>query len=507
MLFHSIDFIFGFLPVCFLAFVLIRKLVGVRASILWLCAASIFFYGQWSMAHALLLIGSVTVNFVFARSIIALNDRPQFRKTVFLTSIAANLGLLGYMKYSNFFIDNINVVSGAGLDHLSLIVPIGVSFFTFIQIGFLMEVNNRQVKEIRFLDYFMFGSFFSYVTAGPLVLQRDIFPQLKNTEDKIIDPMRIAVAVTIFGIGLFKKLALADAVAPFADVVFDGAAGGAMPSASLAWIGALAYTAQLYFDFSGYSDMALGIGLLFNIKLPFNFNSPLKANSISDFWRRWHMTMTRFFTNYIYAPLAINNTRSALINRHGAIRKFAMCVAIPVIITFLLAGIWHGAGWTFVVFGLIHGFALAINHAWTQMKMPALPQGVGWALTMLVVVVGLVVFRAPDLGTAAVILQAMAIPDLANTGWLVAGEMGDVSYADAIAMITLLFGIILIMPNTQQLFSDQKVSSDPADYEGLERPRWLSWRPSPRWAMSAAVLLAIGLSLATGDTAFIYYQF
>ncbi len=329
MLFHSIDFIFGFLPVCFLAFVLIRKLVGVRASILWLCAASIFFYGQWSMAHALLLIGSVTVNFVFARSIIALNDRPQFRKTVFLTSIAANLGLLGYMKYSNFFIDNINVVSGAGLDHLSLIVPIGVSFFTFIQIGFLMEVNNRQVKEIRFLDYFMFGSFFSYVTAGPLVLQRDIFPQLKNTEDKIIDPMRIAVAVTIFGIGLFKKLALADAVAPFADVVFDGAAGGAMPSASLAWIGALAYTAQLYFDFSGYSDMALGIGLLFNIKLPFNFNSPLKANSISDFWRRWHMTMTRFFTNYIYAPLAINNTRSALINRHGAIRKFAMCVAIP----------------------------------------------------------------------------------------------------------------------------------------------------------------------------------
>lgn len=507
MLFHSIDFIFGFLPACFLAFVLIRKLVGKRASILWLCAASIFFYGQWSLTHAMLLVGSVSANFVFVKAIMALNDRPQFRKLVFWSSIAANLGLLGYLKYSNFFIENINAVSGAGLDHLSLIVPIGVSFFTFIQIGFLMEVNNRQVKEVGFLDYFMFGSFFSYVTAGPLVLQRDILPQLKERQEKLIDPMRIAIAVTIFGIGLFKKLALADAIAPFADVVFDGAAGGALPSASLAWIGAMAYTAQLYFDFSGYSDMALGIGLLFNIKLPFNFNSPLKASSISDFWRRWHMTMTRFFTNYIYAPLAINNTRSALINRHGAIRKFAMCVAIPVIITFLLAGIWHGAGWTFVVFGLIHGFALAINHAWTQAKMPALPQGVGWLLTMLVVVVGLVVFRASDLATAGVILQAMAVPDLSQNGWIVAGEMGEINYADAIAMLTLMFGIILMMPNTQQLFSDQKVSSDPADYEGLERPRWLSWRPSPRWAMSAAVLLAIGLSLATGDTAFIYYQF
>lgn len=507
MLFHSIDFIFGFLPICFVGFVVIQKYWGTRASLFWLAIASIFFYGQWSAAHAVLLIGSVTVNFFLCRLMLATDSRDRLRRQIFFGSIAANLGLLGYLKYMNFFIDNVNAVSGADYTHINVLIPVGVSFFTFIQIGFLVEVYNRQVKQVRFIDYFVFGSFFSYITAGPLVLQRDMIPQFDAKNENPLNATRIAVAVTVFSIGLFKKLALADSIAPYADTVFDGVAGGALPSSSLAWIGALAYTAQLYFDFSGYSDMALGIGLLFNLKLPLNFNSPLKATSITDFWRRWHMTMTRFFTNYLFSPLAVTNTRRALIYKYGPVRRFLATVAVPVIFTFLLAGIWHGAGWTFVVFGLIHGVALAINHAWVRSNAPKLPAGFCWILTMFVVIAGLVVFRAPDLTVATTILQAMALPDLSVLGWLEPAAAGEINYADAIALITLLFAIILTMPNTQQLMHGYEISSDERDEEEAQTGRWVRWKPSPKWALASACILTVGLSLATGDTQFIYYQF
>lgn len=507
MLFHSIEFIFIFLPVCFFAFVLIGKVFGPRASLLCLSIASVIFYGQWSLLHATMLVASVASNFAFCHLILALEKQQTLRRLTFFTAFAANLALLGYLKYSNFFIDNINAVAETNFSFVSVLIPVGVSFFTFIQIGFLVEVYNRQVKQVRFEEYFLFGTFFACITAGPLVMQRDIFPQLKNNHRNVLDPMRIAIAVSIFAIGLFKKLALADAIAPYADTVFNGVADGAIPSATLAWIGALAYTTQLYFDFSGYSDMALAIGLLFNIRLPFNFNSPLKANSITDFWRRWHMTMTRFFTNYIYSPLAITNTRKAIVGKYSPSRRFMATVAVPVIITFLVAGAWHGAGWTFIVFGLIHGIAMAVNHAWTQARMPQLPAGFAWLLTMLVVIVGLVVFRATDLTVALTMLQAMATPNLADSGWIVAGLAENVDYADAIGLITVLIAIIMMFPNIQQMFHEHGISSDSSDDPEMAPSRWLMWCPSPRWALTGALVLAIGLSLATGDTSFIYYQF
>ena len=205
-----------------------------------------------------------------------------------------------------------NLLAGSALPHLDILLPVGISFYTFIQIGFLVEVYNRQVGEIRFGHYLLFGSFFPCVTAGPIVLQKDMLPQLASARRATLDSTRIAVALTVFGIGLFKKLILADNIAPFADGVFDGAAAGVPVGAALAWIGALAYTLQLYFDFSAYSDMALGIGYLFGLELPLNFNSPLKACSLIDFWRRWHMSMTRFFTSYLYPPIAMPLTRRAL---------------------------------------------------------------------------------------------------------------------------------------------------------------------------------------------------
>lgn len=505
MLFHSIKFIFGFLPITFLGFVLLHHAFGRRAALAWLCLASILFYAQWSIAHGLLLTGSIVVNFAFCRAMLAAGERQWLRRALLWSAIGTNLGVLGYLKYVNFLIDNINGLTGSDLTYVQVLVPVGVSFYTFIQIGFLVEVFNRQVRGVALLDYAVFGSFFAYVTAGPLVLQRDLMQQINDRTQQPLDSSRIAVAITVFGIGLFKKMALADSIGPVADTVFAGAAAGAEPSMSLAWVGALAYMLQLYFDFSGYSDMALGIGMLFGLRLPFNFNSPLKATSISDFWRRWHMTMTRFFTSYLYAPLAVANARRAALGRYSPLRRFLATTAVPVFYTFLLAGIWHGAGWTFVVFGVIHGIAMATEHGWRQARMPELPGAVGWLLTMLVVLVGLVVFRAPDLGTAWNILSAMAMGS-GGKNWI-AGNVAGVGYADAVGLITLLLAIALLLPNTQQILYHHAISSDPDDHEGLELSRWLQWQPSLRWAMASATVLIVAIGLATGGTSFLYYQF
>ncbi len=361
MSFYAPEFIFGFLPLCFLGFVAVHRLWGWDAALLWLAGASLVFYGQWSVALAGLLLGSILFNYGAARLLLARIDDRRMARRLLLAAIVANLGLLGWFKYTNFLIDNANLVAGTALPYLDIVLPVGISFYTFIQIGFLVEVYNRQVGDVRFGHYLLFGTFFPCVTAGPIILQKDILPQLAEDRVAKLDSTRIAVALTVFGIGLFKKLILADNIAPFADGVFDSAAAGVPVGAALAWIGALTYTLQLYFDFSAYSDMALGIGYLFGIKLPLNFNSPLKACSITDFWRRWHMTMTRFFTHYLYAPIAMPLTRRALQRSYGRTTRFLLATAVPVSATFVLAGLWHGAGWTFVVFGLIHGLALAVN--------------------------------------------------------------------------------------------------------------------------------------------------
>ncbi len=474
MLFHSPEFIFGFLPLCFLGFVGVHRLWGREPALLWLAAASLVFYGQWSAGLAGLLLGSILFNFGAARLLLATIESRRTARRLLLGALAANLALLGYFKYTNFFIDNINYVAGSSISHLNLILPVGISFYTFIQIGFLVEVYNRQVREIRLGHYLVFGSFFPCITAGPIVLQKDMLPQLAGPPPAALDGARIAAALTVFGIGLFKKLLLADPMATFADPVFDSAAGGVPVAAGLAWIGALAYTLQLYFDFSGYSDMALGIAYLFGFKLPLNFNSPLKACSITDFWRRWHMTMTRFFTNYLYAPIAVAMMRRALRGACGRPARFLAATAMPEIATFVLAGLWHGAGWTFVVFGLIHGLALAINHAWREAGMRALSPALGWPLTMAVVILGLVFFRAADVATALALIASML-------GMTAAEAMGSAAAATALASlaadpsaavlwIVVLGTIALAGPNTQELLSNHWFSSDPQPDAGSSWP-------------------------------------
>ena len=514
MLFHSPAFIFGFLPLCFLGFLCVHRLWGWQAALLWLAGASLVFYGQWSPALAALLLGSILVNYGAARLLLAKVDSRRIARQLLLGAIAVNLGLLGYFKYTNFFIDNVNLLAGTSFSHLSIILPIGISFYTFIQIGFLVEVYNRQVGAIRFGDYLLFASFFPCVTAGPIILQKDMLPQFAKAQPAGFDSARIAVALTVFGIGLFKKLMLADHIAPFADGVFDGAATGAMVGPSLAWIGALAYTLQLYFDFSAYCDMALGIAYLFGLRLPLNFNSPLKAYSITDFWRRWHMTMTRFFTSYLYAPIAMPLTRRALQRSYGRTARFLLATALPVAATFVLAGLWHGAGWTFVVFGLIHGLALAVNHGWREARLPALPPAAGWLLTMAVVIVGLVLFRAADVPTALAMLASMAglgpldalyaatTPDLAPELAGVAADAGT-----ALVWIVVLGTIALTCPNTQELMGRHWFSSDPQPEGERSWPLWLTWQPNLGWSVVGAILLAAALGSISGHGGFLYYQF
>ncbi len=501
MLFHATEFVFIFLPITLAGFWLTSRYGGKRGSFVWLAGASIVFYGLWDPRLLLLLLASVVVNFLIGRRIGAARHANQRRRASWILGlgIVCNLAILGGFKYANFFIFNLNVLAGSEISFIDLLFPIGISFYTFIQIGYLIDVKNGQAGQPPFEEYLLFATFFPYVTAGPIVLQNEIFSQFQKGPPRF-DIDRIAIGLTFFSIGLFKKLVLADGVEQYATAAFFVAAQGDVAISALdAWLGALAYTLQLYFDFSGYSDMALALGFMFGIRLPFNFNSPLRATSIIEFWRRWHMTMTRFFTNYIYTPVALSMTRRSLGAGDGAWTRFAVATAYPMILTFTIAGLWHGAGWMFVVFGVIHGVALTVNHAWRQAGAPALPAPVCWALTFLVFLVSLVFFRAPSLESAWVMLEAMF--GFGN------GTNFDVVQMSALPKLALLLLIGLLAPNSQELMRRIDLSSDAVPENGRQWPDWLAWRPTPVWTAAGALLFAGAIALGAAESPFIYYQF
>ncbi len=505
MVFNSFQFLLIFLPACYFGFLLVHHFMGWRGVFPYLAAASLVFYAQFSVTLAVILAGSVVLNYVAGMAIIQVQENRRTAGLITASAVAANLFALGYFKYTNFLIDIANSVAGTGYSHLQIILPVGVSFFTFIQIGFLIEAFNGQVKKVGLGRYALFAAFFPCVTAGPLVLQREMFEQMEKKSGSAFSTAALSAGLTIFSIGLFKKVVLADTIAPYADTAFDGVAAGAAIDAVNAWIGSLSYSLQLYFDFSGYSDMAVGLGLIFGIKLPLNFNSPFKATSISDFWRRWHMTMTRFFTTYVYTPLAMKMTRRAAQAGMSRSQRFMLASAMPITYTFVIAGIWHGAGWTFVVYGLIHGVALAINHAWREFKLPDLGRHAGWLATMSVVVTGLVVFRAPDLQTAGVMLSAMWGVDLLTGA---AASFGQLTHAMIwpAALIAALGTLVLNMPNSQEILRNQWVSCDPEPQETAKSGA-LRWVPNAAWAGATATVLLAGFATLGNNTSFLYYQF
>jgi alginate O-acetyltransferase complex protein AlgI len=501
MTFTTYQFIFGFLPLAFIGFALVNRVAGAKQAINFLAVVSLVFYGTVNIKLLGVLLGSLIINF-FAGGLIARSlQTPKKAKGLMLGAIAANLLMLGYLKYTNFLIDVANQVTGAGISPINLIVPLGVSFFTFVQIGYLIDAYNGQLRKHNFGQYVVFAAFFPCVTAGPLVLQKEMMEQLDRTYIKALDFNRIMIGVTMFAMGLFKKVMLADSIAPYADKVFNGAAGGGGLDMATAWIGALCYTLQLYFDFSGYSDMAIGIATIFAIRLPLNFDSPFKATNISDFWRRWHMTMTRFFTNYVYSGLAMNGMRKAASKRMGKVGRFLLAAAIPSVITFLVAGIWHNPGWTFVIYGLMHGLAIAAYLAWREFSDIELSPPLAWLVTMLTVVSALVMFRAPDVSTAFAILGHM---------WGMGGTESALIVIDvprALSLIVLLGAITLLMPNTQQVLHHDWPVIDSKPEATAVNAGLVTWRPSlTSAAVTAAVFTTAITSIGTAS-GFLYYNF
>jgi len=366
-----------------------------EASKAFLVFASLFFYSWWNIAYLPIILVSMLFNYVIGVSLAKTREHTKVhKKTLLAIGIIANIALLGYFKYADFLIENINLLVDGSIPLLHLALPLAISFFTFQQIAYLVDSYRGETKEYDFLNYANFVTFFPQLIAGPIVHHSEMMPQFARTRNKVINYTNIALGLFMFSIGLFKKVVIADHFAVWATAGFDTA-----PVLNFfeAWVTSLSYTFQLYFDFSGYTDMAIGAALLFNIKLPINFNSPYKALSIQDFWRRWHITLSRFLKDYIYIPLGGN--------RKGDIRTYT-----NLLITFILGGIWHGAGWTFVFWGFLHGMALVVHRAWNRLGF-RMHRLTAWFVTFSFINIGWVFFRAREWNDAMKVLGGMFSPD------------------------------------------------------------------------------------------------
>jgi alginate O-acetyltransferase complex protein AlgI len=396
MLFNSYTFLLGFLPAVLVGFHLLAQTGRRRAIVAWLLACSLFFYGWWNPTHLPLLLGSVLFNFTFGRRI-----RRTGRGAAF--AIAVNLCLLGVFKYAGLVARTLSPV--VDLPDPQLDLPLAISFFTFQQIAYIVDCLHKR-EDSDFLDYALFVCFFPQLIAGPIVGHRPFVAQLRTPGWFRVDVARWAPGVALFVVGLFKKLVLADTVSPYADDLFGASTA---PGLAEAWNGTLAYSLQIYFDFSGYSDMALGLGWLFGIRLPVNFDAPYRATSIVDFWRRWHITLSAFLRDHLYIPLGGN--------RKGPARRW-----LNLFLTMLLGGLWHGASWTFVAWGAMHGAMLAVNHAWWSLVGKGrVPGPIGVALTFVCVAFAWVLFRAEDMARSMRIWRGLVglggLGDLAVLRW------------------------------------------------------------------------------------------
>ncbi|HIP44420.1 MAG TPA: MBOAT family protein [Sulfurospirillum arcachonense] len=390
MLFNSYIFIFMFLPFTFVVYFYLNHKRLTVLSQLFLVFASLFFYTWWNIAYLPLILVSILFNYALGVTLSQKKKSAFSKKSLLFIGIVANLSLLGYFKYADFFIENTNLLLGSSFPLLYLLLPLAISFFTFQQVAYLVDSYRGETKEYDFLNYTLFVTFFPQLIAGPIVHHKEMMPQFAKAKNRIINRYNIAIGLFIFSIGLFKKVVIADSFSIIATQGFDNAE---VLNLIEGWITSLSYTFQLYFDFSGYTDMAIGVALLFNIRLPINFNSPYKATSIQDFWRRWHITLSRFLKDYIYIPL-------------GGNRKTEIRTYTNLFTTFLIGGIWHGAGWTFVFWGALHGFALMIHRLWQKagLKMPIV---LAWFVTFNFVNIAWVFFRAKEWEDAIKVLKGM----------------------------------------------------------------------------------------------------
>lgn len=518
MLFNSYVFIFLFLPIAAAIFFVLGNKGWYRVALGWLVCASLLFYGWWNPYYIILLLASIGVNYLLGLQLNAVMSSSA-RKILLISGCTFNLGLLGFFKYYDFFIENLNRWSGASVPFLYLALPLAISFFTFQQIAYIVDVYKGKDCEKRLLNYTLFVSFFPQLIAGPIVYHTETLPQFVRPETFRFEPRNLAIGFSIFTIGFAKKVLVADNFALYANPVFAEAAAGTLLSILESWSGAIAYSFQLYFDFSGYSDMAIGLALIFGICLPINFNSPYRATNIIDFWRRWHMTLSRFLRIYLYIPLGGN--------RRGNTRRFT-----NVIITMLLGGLWHGAGWTFVLWGGLHSIYILCNHGWHALRSligqdlshsTRIGRIISRVITFVAVTVAWACFRADSTDTALGMIRGMMGFNgfiLPSPHFTMLGDLGPwlgnqgVGFADiflypgikgwAVLCLTLLS--IWCAPNTQELMANYH-----QHFKDYKRPwtfpSWVLWRPNVLWALALAVLFSATFLHLANPTEFLYFNF
>ncbi|OKY26727.1 MBOAT family protein [Thalassotalea sp. PP2-459] len=522
MLFNSVEFLFFFLPLTILLFLQIAKRYGNEPAIAVLVACSLFFYGWWNPVYLLLLLASMGFNYLLGGM---LGGRSK-HKGLLIFGIAVNLSAIAYFKYAGFILNNVNSVFDVDYSIGNIILPLAISFFTFQQIAYLVDSYKGITKEYSFLHYALFVSFFPQLIAGPIVHHKDMLPQFERNKAFQLNANDVAIGLSIFAIGLFKKTVIADGIAIYATPIFSMADAGESIDFFTAWGGALAYTFQLYFDFSGYSDMAVGLARIFGIVLPLNFYSPYKAANISEFWRRWHMTLSKFLRDYVYIALGGN--------RKGQVSRYT-----NLLITMLLGGLWHGAGWNFVIWGGLHGSYLIINHSWQHMIKSSgvsfvnsmLYRYLAWFITIIAVIIGWVFFRAVTLDGALNMLSGMAglngismpnaiyvklsplhqvLDSLAITPTLGGGAV----FVKTWLWIITLTLVVLVLPNIQDMFAKHKATLSTLQFDTTNAiwpakkiAQQLQFSYSTKFAFLSALAFVLGLLTLNQVSEFLYFQF
>ncbi len=435
MLFNSFEFLAVFLPITLLVYFLLNAYHFDKAGKVWLLAASLFFYAWWKPIYLILIVSLMVLNY-FAGQKLNYIENPKRRKIFYITCLMLNLSVLLYYKYTNFFVDNLNLLLPEDIFIDKIALPLAISFFTFQKFAYITDSYKGETKNYDFLNFCLFVAFFPQLIAGPIVHHKEIMPQFQDVSKKQFNADNFTRGLYIFLLGLIKKIAIADT---FAMVANAGYGDTAALSFADSWITSVSYAVQLYFDFSGYSDMAIGAGLLFNITLPLNFNSPYKSLNLQDFWRRWHMTLGNFLREYIYIPL-------------GGNRKNEFTTLNNLMITFLVGGIWHGANWTFLIWGFMHGFGLIIHRLWQKTSIQ-MPDVLGWVITFLYVNFAWVFFRATSVHEAMAVLKSMF-------GLSQVHYSGSHVLTDIYIFPTLAAGLVLLfLKNPPQLARELKFNT------------------------------------------------
>jgi D-alanyl-lipoteichoic acid acyltransferase DltB (MBOAT superfamily) len=517
MLFNSYVFLFGFLPATLLLFYLWPRHPKVARAIL--SVASLGFYAWWRPIYLPLLLGSIVFNYFLGDLIQRAHaQNRESRKTALLVlGLVADLGLLGWFKYANFVVDNFNLAFSTEILLAHIALPLAISFFTFQKIAYLIDSARGEAQRMSLLDFTLFASFFPQLISGPIVHYKEMVPQIQAPLFGRLIWRNVLIGLTIMAIGLFKKTVIADTLYPFVTPLYDTAAKGGSLGFVSGWLAAITFTFQLYFDFSGYSDMAIGLARMFGVKLPLNFHSPLRARSIADYWRRWHMTLQRFIYAYLFQPVSLAAIRWSAQKGLSGWTAFAVSSALPTFITFVCVGLWHGAGWTFIFFGVLHAIYIIIqefrieqrrllHRRLRKLKQPIPDPGrfdavTAHVATLAAILFANVVFRSSDLPTAFGIWKSMIGLDGLAPVLPVGGDL--------LATLAVSFIIVAFFPNTQQIMGRFEPAFNWSEWRD-KAPALLNWRWAPTTAglIGAGFVLFLGvIFIQRGQAVFLYFNF